>query len=59
LTEDFRFSKDDGAKADVIQEAQFKAGSCTFDWRKVHPLPEDDLFFENVWRMYRENQNVW
>lgn len=59
LAEDFRFSKDDGAKADVIQEAQFKAGSCTFDWRKVHPLPEDDLFFENVWRMYRENQNVW
>ncbi|MBI9115894.1 FAD-binding protein [Sanguibacter suaedae] len=35
------------------------AGECTITWRPVRPIPEDDDFFENVWRTYRENRNVY
>ena len=28
-------------------------------WRPVRPIPKDDDFFENVWRGYRENGNVY
>lgn len=34
------------------------AGTCDFTWRPVRPIPEDDDFFENVWRSYRENRNI-
>lgn len=27
--------------------------------RPVRPLPQDDTFFENVWRGYRENKNIY
>ncbi len=27
-------------------------------WRKVHPIPYDDHFFENVWKGYRINKNI-
>ena len=30
----------------------------SFHWRKVRPIPEDDDFFENVWRAYRETGNI-
>ncbi|KFI53766.1 FAD-binding protein [Bifidobacterium biavatii] len=44
----------DGAAADVAGEG----GSVTCAWRPVRPIPEDDDFFENVWRDYRETGNV-
>jgi succinate dehydrogenase / fumarate reductase flavoprotein subunit len=28
-------------------------------WRPVRPIPEDDDFFENVWRDYREHRNIY
>ncbi|MGW6130309.1 FAD-binding protein [Cellulomonas sp. NPDC055163] len=34
------------------------SGKVTFAWRPVRPIPEDDDFFENVWREYREHRNV-
>lgn len=27
--------------------------------RDVRPIPENDSFFENVWRSYRENKNIY
>ena len=27
--------------------------------RPVRPIPQEDGFFENVWRSYRENQNIY
>ena len=35
------------------------AGECSFAWRPVRPIPEDDDFFENVWRSYRETKNIY
>ena len=35
------------------------AGRPLFRWRPVRPIPTDDDFFENVWRAFRENGNVY
>jgi hypothetical protein len=59
LPEVFRFRLEDGL-TDVIQESVWSGdGDPRFDWRPVRPIPEDDEFFENVWRHYREDKNVY
>ncbi|HSN11046.1 MAG TPA: FAD-binding protein [Propionibacteriaceae bacterium] len=59
LPEVFRFSLEDGL-ADVIQETGMSShGDLSFAWRPVRPIPEDDEFFENVWRHYRDDKNVY
>ncbi|SEU25284.1 Succinate dehydrogenase/fumarate reductase, flavoprotein subunit [Lacrimispora sphenoides] len=59
LPEEFTFCLDDGGSADLIQEASYRNGKVQFEWRKVRTIPEDDNFFENVWRQFRENQNIY
>ncbi len=59
LPEEFTFCLDNGSGADLIQEVSYKNGKAGFQWRKVRAIPEDDNFFENVWRQYRENQNIY
>lgn len=59
LPEVFRYCIDDNSKADMVQEVTYHNGTCTFNWRKVREIPKDDDFFENVWRSYRENGNVY
>lgn len=59
LPDVFRFTLDDGTIGDMVQEGIYKNGECEFNWRKVRPLPKDEDFFENVWRSYRENGNIY
>ena len=59
LPDTFTFTVDDGSRGDLVQEASWKSGECTFRFRKVRPIPEDDDFFENVWRSYRETGNIY
>lgn len=59
LDEMFRFTAGDGGLGKRVQEVAYKDGKCAFEWRPVRPLPQDDDFFENVWRGYRENGNVY
>lgn len=60
LPEVYRFQLDGGALAEVIQECAWDgSGVPEFSWRPIRPIPADDEFFENVWRGYRENKNVW
>lgn len=59
LPDVFRFTLDDGTIGDMVQEVIYKNGECEFNWRKVRPLPKDEDFFENVWRSYRENGNIY
>ena len=59
LDEMFRFTVDDGGLGKQVQEVAYKNGECAFEWRPVRPLPQDDDFFENVWRGYRKNGNVY
>lgn len=55
----FRFKLDNGKKNDTVQIVSYKNGSCSADERKVRPIPDGGGFFENVWREYRKNGNVW
>ena len=59
LPEEFTFTPDDGSCGNLIQEISWNDGECGALWRTVRPIPEDDDFFENVWRTYRENGNVY
>lgn len=55
----FRFALDDGALDASVQLVTFDGENCTSAWRGVRPLPEGGGFFENVWREYRENRNIY
>ncbi|WP_434579284.1 FAD-binding protein [Thermoanaerobacterium thermosaccharolyticum] len=59
LPDMFRFKLDNGKYNGLIQEVVLKNGDCEFIWRPVHEIPMDDDFFENVWRSYRENGNIY
>ncbi len=54
LPECFRFSIDEDEKSDVIQEVKFSQEGCICTWRKIRPIPEENNWFEKVWREYRE-----
>lgn len=44
---------------ETLQEVEYQNGECRFRWRAPRPIPQDDDFFENVWRNFRENGNVY
>ena len=59
LEETFRFAGSPKAAADRIQTGIWNGSGCEFTWRNVRPLPDNEDFFENIWRTYRENKNVY
>lgn len=59
LEEQFRFTEESGVTRQNVQETQLQGADYVCTWRPVRPLPSDDDFFENVWRSYRENKNVF
>lgn len=59
LPDIFTYIIDDGKRGGLVQEILYKNGYCDVNWREVRGIPEDDDFFENVWRSYRENGNVY
>ena len=46
----------DGSK---VCEVVWNGSGFEASMRNVRPLPHDDSFFENVWRGYRENKNIF
>ena len=58
LDELFRFRQETKA-ADRVQQVHLEQGKLQISWRPVRPLPAGDDFFENIWRQYRENQNIY
>lgn len=56
LPECFRFNLDDDEKSEMIQEVKLTTDGCVCEWRKIRPMPEEDNWFEKVWREYREEQ---
>ena len=58
LSYPFRFTLSGDHLGDMIQEMAIKDGQVTASWRKVRPIPQEDDFFENVWRSYRQTGNV-
>ena len=58
LPDVLRFRLDDGELDGTIQTVRLQKGKVVCSWRPVRPLPDDDDFFENVWRGWRENKNI-
>ncbi len=59
LDEMFRFSEEAGETRKNVQETVLKDNDFICQWRPVRPIPAEENFFENVWRRYRENQNIY
>ena len=55
LPETCRMVLDNGRLAGRIQEIAFTKEGVQASWRDVHPIPETDDTFENVWREWRES----
>ncbi len=58
LPDRFTFTLDQDEWKEQIQEVIHTSGGNTFSWRPARKLPDEDDFFENVWRAYRENGNI-
>lgn len=58
LPEEITFVLDDGSRGNLVQEVMYTPSECSFLWRTVRPIPEEDDFFENVWRNFRQNKNI-
>lgn len=49
----YKCTLDDGKHANVVQEIFIKDRVCETKWRSVRPIPNEDYFYENQWRAYR------
>ena len=52
----FSFLSDDGTLFSKIQEVRFIQQNCHFTWEDVRPIPQNEDWFENVWREVRTKQ---
>ena len=59
LEEIFRFTEEKGNTRSKIQETILTENGFVSSWRDVRPIPQNDDFFENIWRQYRENGNIY
>ena len=59
LEEQFRFRPASRTLGDRVQETVPTEKGYVCLWRNVRPIPENDSFFESVWRTYRKNGNVY
>lgn len=59
LAEIFRFEADNGEHNNEVRIALYKDFKCEFFTRNVRPVPDGGGFFENVWKDFRENGNVY
>lgn len=57
LPDELTFRLDDGSGGNLVQEVD-ASGTLRFFWRQVRPIPQEDDFFENVWRSFRETGNI-
>ena len=59
LDERFRFCLSGGESNHLVQQIRMEDDQFTIIWRPVRPIPADEDFFENVWRQYRINKNIY
>lgn len=56
LPEMFRCTLEEPGTENRIQEVQYTEDQIKFMWRNARPVPEEDSWFEEVWRNYREDR---
>ena len=54
LPELFRFRTEDPGFREKIQEAEYTGAGVQFFWRERRMIPEEDEWFEKVWKDFRE-----
>ncbi|HIU75831.1 MAG TPA: FAD-binding protein [Candidatus Pelethocola excrementipullorum] len=54
LPGEFRFWLEEGISTQ-IQEIEYSQEKMTISWRRVRPIPDEDNWFEKVWKCYRED----
>lgn len=59
LEEVFRFTEEKGNTRSKVQETVLTENGFVSSWREVRPIPQNDDFFENIWRQYRDNKNIY
>lgn len=59
LEEVFRFTEEKGETRSKVQETVLTENGFVSFWRDVRPIPQNDDFFEKIWRSYRENGNIY
>jgi len=50
-----KFALDEGRLSRKIQEVYYKPQNCDCKWEDVRPIPDNDDWFETVWREYRDS----
>jgi len=58
LSEDFRFSLEDGALSQKIQRLRYRGDHFEFSWQDIREIPEDNNWFETVWNKYLNDEVV-
>jgi len=58
LPETFRFLNDKGNLSNRIQIVSFEDGTCSVEWEKVRPIPEEKDWFENVWNDFLKDRII-
>ena len=61
LEELFRFTVENGDSFKKVQEVKLTSDKlgAEVSWREVRPFVTEEDFFENVWRRYREDKNIY
>lgn len=59
LEDVFRFCPENRENRSKIQEVYLEDDDFKTNWRMRRPIPEKGDFFENIWRTYRENKNIF
>jgi succinate dehydrogenase/fumarate reductase flavoprotein subunit len=62
LSEQFRFKLDKGNLSKAVCEVELKSDKtgyyCEFSWKETRSIPEEENWFEKVWKDYRENKII-
>ena len=58
LPETIRYSVTRNLVGEHIQEIAWNGGCTIASWRAPRPIPQQDSFFENIWRSFRKDRNI-
>jgi len=58
ISDEFRFTLDEGSLNQKIQKVCYRDGICEFKWDNVKPIPRENSWFENVWNDYMQDNII-
>lgn len=58
LSDEFKFSLEDGALSKKIQRLRYRGDHFEFSWQNVKEIPEDNNWFETVWNKYLNDKVI-